>query len=243
MSRDETKALSRRKFLNAAAAGAGAAAVSWSTASAGAADEADPARKIITPNDFPTSQNGELTPGSFTAKDGITGAQVFAKACKAENLGALFCCPGNYTVINAIAAEGIPVYGGRTEGAMCAAADAFARVTGEVAACSGTEGPGFTQMIMEMSSANACHTPLLVLASNVMISAEDSYRFIQVQDQQAVTQGIRKWGKRIISPNRVHEYAAYAFRNLKTGVPGPVHLDFPGEVAWAKFTDPTQLTD
>ena len=41
----------------------------------------------------------------------------------------------------------------------------------------------------------------------------------------------------------MHEYAAYAFRNLKTGVPGPVHLDFPGEICRARFTDASQLTE
>ena len=47
----------------------------------------------------------------------------------------------------------------------------------------------------------------------------------------------------LIAPNRVHEYGAYAFRNLKSGIPGPVHLDFPGEVARARFTDAASLTD
>ncbi len=58
-----------------------------------------------------------------------------------------------------------------------------------------------------------------------------------------MTTGIKKYGKRLIAPNRVHEYGAYAFRNLKSGVPGPVHLDFPGEVARARFTDASNLTD
>jgi len=47
----------------------------------------------------------------------------------------------------------------------------------------------------------------------------------------------------LIAPDRVWEYGAYAFRNLKSGVPGPVHLDFPGEVARMKFTDPSKLKD
>ncbi len=47
----------------------------------------------------------------------------------------------------------------------------------------------------------------------------------------------------LIAPERVWEYGAYAFRNLKSGVPGPVHLDFPGEVAQARFTDPSKLKD
>ena len=132
---------SRRKFiLGSAAAGAGLATASFISPTQAASSTTEKNSGITVPQEVPSSQKGALTPGSFNAKKGMTGAQVFAKACKEENLAAMFCCPGNYTVINSIAAEGTPVYGGRTEGAMCAAADAFARVTGEVTACSGTEG-------------------------------------------------------------------------------------------------------
>jgi thiamine pyrophosphate-dependent acetolactate synthase large subunit-like protein len=54
---------------------------------------------------------------------------------------------------------------------------------------------------------------------------------------------MKKYGKRLIAPNRVYEYGTYAFRHLKSGIPAPVHLDFPAEVARARFTDPTTLTD
>ena len=241
---DQINPVSRRKFiLSSAATAAAVSAVSVTPSVAIAETSVEKLPDIDIPDEFAQSLNAPLTPGEFSNKAGMSGAQVFAKACKQENLAALFCCPGNYDVINAIAAEGIPSYGGRTEGNMCAAADAFSRATGEVAACSGTEGPGFTNMMMEMSTASAAKTPLLVLASNAAIAHEDSYNSIQFQLQQPMTEGIKKWGKRIISPDRVHEYAAYAFRNLKTGVPGPVHLDFPGEVAREAFSDPSQLRD
>jgi thiamine pyrophosphate-dependent acetolactate synthase large subunit-like protein len=178
--------------------------------------------------------------GTFEGR-GMTGAEVFAKLCKEEDLAAMFCCPGNYTVINAMAAAGIPSYGGRSEGPMCAAADGFSRVTGEATACSGTEGPGFTHMIMNIASANAARTPLLVLASNMQIAGDDKEAFIQTGYQQPITTGMKKYGKRLIAPDRVWEYGGYAFRNMKSGVPGPVHLDFPGEVARARFTDPANL--
>ncbi|HYL72764.1 MAG TPA: thiamine pyrophosphate-binding protein [Bryobacteraceae bacterium] len=194
------------------------------------------------PNDIPASMNEPAHVGSFEGR-GMTGAEVFAKLCKDEDLAALFCCPGNYTVINAIAAAGVPSYGGRSEGSMCAAADGFSRVTGEVTACSGTEGPGFTNMIMNIAGAHAARTPLLVLASNMQISGDDRETFVQTSYQQPVTTGFKKYGKRLIAPDRVWEYGAYAFRNLKSGVPGPVHLDFPGEVARARFTDPSKLKD
>lgn len=195
---------------------------------------------IRIPAEIATSLGEASELGSFEGR-GMTGAQVFAQLCKQEDLAAMFCCPGNYTLIHAIAAAGIPSYGGRREGAMCAAADGFSRVTGEVVACSGTEGPGFTNMIMDIAAANAARTPLLVLASNTTFAGEDREAFIQTGYQQPTTEGLKKYGKRIVAPDRVYEYGAYAFRNLKSGVPGPVHLDFPAEVASGRFTDPALL--
>jgi thiamine pyrophosphate-dependent acetolactate synthase large subunit-like protein len=73
------------------------------------------------------------------------------------------------------------------------------------------------------------------------ISGEDTERQIQHVYHQSTTEGMKKYGKRLIVPERVHEYAGYAFRHLKGGVPGPVHLDFPAEVARARFDDPSRL--
>ena len=226
---------SRRNFLAPAGAAAIAAVVKPLNL---AAAVSIPSIRI--PPELATSLNEAPQPGAFEGK-GMTGAQVFAGLCKQESLAAMFCCPGNYTVIHAIAAAGIPSYGGRREGAMCAAADGFSRVTGEVAACSGTEGPGFTNMIMDIAAANAARTPLLVLASNTTFAGEDREAFIQTGYQQPTTEGLKKYGKRIVAPDRVYEYGAYAFRNLKSGVPGPVHLDFPAEVASARFTEASRL--
>jgi acetolactate synthase I/II/III large subunit len=231
----------RRSFLASSAAGAGAfvAGVIANDEVRGAVAKIP---SISIPKEFSDSMNQAPKPGAFEGS-GMTGAEVFARLCKEEDLAAMFCCPGNYTVINAIAAAGIPSYGGRTEGSMCAAADGFSRATGEVTACSGTEGPGFAHMIMNIAAAAAARTPLLVLASNTQIAADDREAFVQTMYQQPTTAGVKKFGKRLIAPDRVWEYGSYAFRNLKSGVPGPVHLDFPGEVARARFTDSAKLKD
>src|SRR5581483_8288745 len=114
-------------------------------------------------------------------------------------------------------------------------ADAFIRVTGEIAATSGTEGPGFANMICAVAAANAARSPLLVLASNMSINNEDTEAGIQLMYQQPLTEGLKKYGKRLITPKRIHEYAAYAFRQLRSGIPRPVHIDFPSEVYRANF--------
>ena len=232
---------SRRNFLMTPA-GAGAIAAAIATPGQLFAGTSATIPTITIPKEIPATLNEAPKVGTFEGR-GMTGAEVFAKLCKEEDLAAMFCCPGNYTVINAMAAAGVLSYGGRSEGPMCAAADGFSRVTGEATACSGTEGPGFTHMIMNIASAHAARTPLLVLASNMQIAGDDREAFIQTGYQQPITTGMKKYGKRLIAPDRVWEYGAYAFRNMKSGVPGPVHLDFPGEVARARFTDPANIKD
>lgn len=233
---DKPRALSRRSFVT------GAAVAAATTAAVGAVKEAqarpqDTLSGVTIPPEFAAARTAALPKLDFP----LTGAQVFARACKEEGVAALFCCPGNYEVIHAIASTGIASFGGRHEGSMAHAADAFIRSTGEIAACSGTEGPGFTNMICAIAAANAARTPLLVLASNMSVAREDTEAGIQLAYQQPTTEGLKKYGKRLINPRRVHEYAGYAFRQLKSGQLKPVHLDFPAEVAAAKFNSADDL--
>jgi thiamine pyrophosphate-dependent acetolactate synthase large subunit-like protein len=230
--------VSRRRFIRNAAATAGGTAALMSTKGLAAADSSETSSTIKIPDEFALA-------AQIPAKESVfpmTGAQVFARVCKEEGLAALFCCPGNYNVQNAIALEGIPTYSGRHEGSMCHAADAFTRITGEVAAASGTEGPGFSDMICAIACANAARSPVLVLASNMSIRDEDTESGIQLQYQQPATEGLKKYGKRLITPARIHEYAGYAFRQLRSGIPRPVHIDFPSEVYRAQFKGAADLT-
>jgi len=166
----------RRQFLVGAAPALAAAATLGSrdlfaqSTSAATAAAAIPSLRI--PKEFTSSLNDKPVEGKFEG-NGMMGADIFAQLCKKEGLAAMFCCPGNYTVVHAISAAGVPSYGGRTETNMAAAADGYSRATGEVVACSGTEGPGFTNMITSIAAAYFARTPLLVLASNVQIAGED----------------------------------------------------------------------
>lgn len=199
-------------------------------------------RKTI-PGDAPESR-ATLVPSvrePFPTDFPTTGANVFARVCQREGLSALFCCPGNYTVVGRLVEAGIPTYAGRHEGHMTAAADAFIRMSGELAACSGTEGPGFTNMISGIAAAHAARTPLLVLASNHAEMFDGTEVTMQSLPQQPMTADIRKYGKRIVAKGRIHEYAASAFRNLRTGVPGPVHLDFPREASDASIESEEEM--
>src|SRR5690606_16765052 len=69
----------------------------------------------------------------------------------------------------------------------------------------------------------------------------DTQAGIQLMYQQPLTEGIKKYGKRLTQPARLAEYIGYAFRQLKTGIPGPVHLDFPSEISRHEFVSEADL--
>ena len=81
--------------------------------------------------------------------------------------------------------------------------------------------PGFTDMIGGIAGANAARAPLLVVASNMALFQEDTEAGIQLAYQQPTTDGMKKYGKRLVTPSRVPEYTAYAFRQLRSSVPRP----------------------
>src|SRR6266403_3633559 len=107
---------SRRDFLATVLPVAAGAALGAHESAAASAKPSVPSIQI--PKVLVSSLNAPEHLGSFADKGGITGAEVFAQQCKEENLAALFCAPGNYNIINALAEAGIPCYGGRGEGPM-----------------------------------------------------------------------------------------------------------------------------
>jgi hypothetical protein len=98
--------VSRRSFIAKATIGAGAAAtlIGSPKISSAVSDTSDAARPIKIPDEFAQAASAPIKKADFP----MTGAEVFARVCKEEGLAALFCCPGNYNIQNAIAMEGIP---------------------------------------------------------------------------------------------------------------------------------------
>ena len=103
----ETKGLSRRKFMKNAALGAGGAAAATAGATFGNVPVEASARPIMRPDNFEGIEAAPVREFKFPA----SGADVFARACQEEELAALFCCPGNYGIISALANQGIPPTG------------------------------------------------------------------------------------------------------------------------------------
>src|ERR1700733_1341032 len=88
VNQDRDAGPSRRNFLAPVAAAAAVAAVIRPTNLMAAAATIP---SITIPKEITDSVNEPSQVGSFEGR-GMSGAEVFAKACKEENLAALFCC-------------------------------------------------------------------------------------------------------------------------------------------------------
>jgi acetolactate synthase-1/2/3 large subunit len=120
----------------------------------------------------------------------------------------------------------------RHEEAAGHAAHAAHLVTGEMAACYGTNGPGATNLLAGVAAAWADNVPMLVLtgAHNVdrIDPAED---ILQALDQVALYKPVTKWNAQLRSAARAPQLIERALMLAVTGRPGPVHLDIPADVA------------
>jgi len=104
-------------------------------------------------------------------------------------------------------------------------------VTGEMAACFATVGPGATNLVPGVAAAWADNVPMLVLTADNQVNRIDPGRdLLQSVDQLALYKPITKWSAMIRSAERAPELIERALYIARSGRPGPVHLDVPCDV-------------
>lgn len=104
-------------------------------------------------------------------------------------------------------------------------------VSGEMAVCFGTVGPGATNLLPGVAAAWADNVPMLVLTPNNQLNRIDPGKdLLQNADQIALYKPITKWSAMIRSAERAPELIERAIYIARSGRPGPVHLDIPCDV-------------
>ena len=94
----------------------------------------------------------------------ITGADLFVKSLQKENVDVLFAYPGGQAIdlFNALyGQDNIEMILPRHEQALVHAADGYARSTGKVGVCLVTSGPGATNLVTGIATANYDSVPLV----------------------------------------------------------------------------------
>ena len=100
----------------------------------------------------------------------VTGAELFVKAMKAEKVKTLFAYPGGQAIdlFNVLYGENdIEVIMPRHEQGLIHAADGYARSTGRVGVCLVTSGPGATNLVTGIATANFDSVPLVCFTGQV----------------------------------------------------------------------------
>ncbi|HEY6279208.1 MAG TPA: thiamine pyrophosphate-binding protein [Streptosporangiaceae bacterium] len=121
----------------------------------------------------------------------------------------------------------------RDERSAAYAADAYARVTGQVGVCDATVGPGAAKLPSGLAEALGASVPVLALVSDLPAGlAPHRYRSAasQALDQAALLAPVTKWQATVPDAATMPALVRQAFREATTGRPGPVALFLPQDV-------------
>jgi acetolactate synthase-1/2/3 large subunit len=121
----------------------------------------------------------------------------------------------------------------RDERSAAYAADAYARVTGQVGVCDATAGPGAAKLPSGLAEALGASVPVLALVSDLPARlAPHRYRSAasQALDQSALLAPVTKWQATVPDAATLPPLVRQAFREATTGRPGPVALFLPQDV-------------
>jgi acetolactate synthase I/II/III large subunit len=123
---------------------------------------------------------------------------------------------------------------GRHEQGSAHAADAYARSTGKVGVCFATSGPGATNLVSGIATAQMDSVPLVVITGQVARPFIGTDAFQEV-DIFGITLPIVKHSYVVRDPGDMSRIVAEAFYIAKHGRPGPVLIDVPKDVGLEKF--------
>ncbi len=114
------------------------------------------------------------------------------------------------------------------------AADAYARATGTVGVCFGTSGPGATNLVTGIATAQMDSVPMVVITGQVPRAAIGTDAF-QETDIFGITLPIVKHSWVVRDPADIGRIVAEAFLIAASGRPGPVLIDVPKDVGAEEF--------
>ena len=162
----------------------------------------------------------------------ITGNKLLVRALKEEGVDTLFGYPGACTIDisdELYKQDEIRVILPRHEQALVHEADAYARTTGKVGVCLVTSGPGATNLVTGLATANYDSVPLVCFTGQVARPLIGNDAFQEV-DIVGITRSITKYGVTVRKREDLGRIIKEAFYIARTGRPGPVLVDLPKDV-------------
>lgn len=162
----------------------------------------------------------------------MLGAKLLIKALKKEKVDVLFGYPGGVVipVFDELYSEkDIHVILTRHEQGAVHAADGYARSTGKPGVCIVTSGPGATNTITGLATANFDSVPIVCFSGQVPTSMIGNDAF-QEADTVGLSRSVTKHNYLVTDRKDLARIIKEAFFVATTGRPGPVLVDLPKNV-------------
>ena len=167
----------------------------------------------------------------------LTGAQIVIECLKEQKVDTVFGYPGGailnvYDELYKHSDEIHHVLTSHEQGASHAA-DGYARSTGKVGVCLATSGPGATNLVTGIATAQMDSVPMVAITCNVTVPllGKDSFQEVDIA---GITMPITKHNFIVKDVTKLADTMRRAFMIAKTGRPGPVLVDIPKDVTGAK---------
>ncbi len=164
-----------------------------------------------------------------------SGAQALVDSLAKAGTDVLFGYPGGSVldIFNCLPEAPFQFVLGRHEQGCVHMADGYARATGKPGVCLVTSGPGATNTITGLATANMDGIPLVCITGQVPMSQIGTDAF-QEADMSGICRAVTKHSFLVQSADEIPEIVAEAFYIATHGKPGPVVIDVPKNVQQAK---------
>ncbi len=162
----------------------------------------------------------------------MTGSQTVVEVLKKEGVDTIFGYPGGAVIplFDALYNEdSINLVLTRHEQAAVHAADGYARSTGKTGVCIVTSGPGATNTVTGLATANFDSVPVVCISGQVprQMIGNDAF---QEADTVGITRPVTKHNYLVTDPGKLAGTLRESFLIASTGRPGPVVVDIPKDI-------------
>ncbi len=172
-----------------------------------------------------------------------SGAQALLKSLKQNGVQTIFGYPGGVLLglyDEIYAQDEIRHILVRHEQGAAHAADGYSRVAGKPGVCLATSGPGATNLLTGICSANMDSIPMIALTGQVASNMIGKDAF-QEADLFNLSLPITKHNYLVRSNHKIPQTIADAFKITSSGRPGPVLVDLPKDILNTSFEWDGQL--
>ena len=185
----------------------------------------------------------QTTDSPFRKLAGSSGAEIFHQMLLEEGVDTLFGYPGGQVlpIFDVLYDTPIRFVLTRHEQGAAHMADGYARSTGRTGVVLATSGPGATNLVTGLATANMDSVPVVAFTGQVksFLIGNDAF---QEADVTGITRPITKHNFLIKRVEDIGRIVKEAFYIARTGRPGPVVVDIACDAQMARMTEEPDLT-